>query len=65
MYPWGLQLPKYQACITHEDSKEAKFIETTQDCFLHQHIIEPTRRRFFLILYFNSVGVRPQLGWVY
>ena len=28
-----------------EDSKEAKFIETVKDCFFHQHIDEPTRRR--------------------
>ena len=27
------------------ESKEAKFIETIKDCFLHQHIGEPTRRR--------------------
>ena len=37
----------WSACVTphNEDSKEAKFIETTTDCFLRQHIIEPTRRR--------------------
>ena len=29
----------------NEDSKEAKFIETVQDCFLHQHMQLPTRRR--------------------
>ena len=28
-----------------ENSKEAKFIETARDCFLHQHIKNPTRRR--------------------
>ena len=35
------------ACVTphNEDSKETKCIETTQDCFLHRHIMEPTRRR--------------------
>ena len=27
------------------ESKEAKFIEAIKDCFLHQHIDEPTRRR--------------------
>jgi hypothetical protein len=27
------------------DSIERKFIETTQDCFLHQHIVKPTRKR--------------------
>ena len=31
---------------THgESSKEAKFIEAVRDCFLHQHITQPTRRR--------------------
>ena len=30
---------------THgESSKEAKFIEAVRDCFLHQHITQPTRR---------------------
>ena len=29
----------------NEGSKEAKFIETIRDCFLHQHIHESTRRR--------------------
>ena len=28
-----------------EKSKEVKFIETVRDCFLHQHITKPTRRR--------------------
>ena len=28
-----------------ESSKEAKFIEAVRDCFLHQHIAKPTRRR--------------------
>ena len=27
------------------ESKEAKFIEAIKDCFLHQHIDEPTRGR--------------------
>ena len=37
----------WSACVTphNEDGKEAKFIETIRDCFLHQYIIEPTRRR--------------------
>ena len=29
----------------NEDSNEAKFVETIRDCYLHQHIDEPTRRR--------------------
>ena len=29
----------------NEDSKENKFIETIRDCYLHQHIQEPTRSR--------------------
>ena len=29
----------------NDDSIEYKFIETTQDCFLHQHIVKPTRKR--------------------
>ena len=28
-----------------EESQESRFLETTRDCFLHQHICEPTRRR--------------------
>ena len=28
-----------------EDSNEAQFIETARDCFFHQHIEKPTRRR--------------------
>ena len=28
-----------------EESKESKFLETIRDCFLHQHILEPTRAR--------------------
>ena len=28
-----------------EQSKEAKFIETIRDCFLYQHVMEPTRSR--------------------
>ena len=31
--------------LHNEDSKEAIFIETIRDCFLHQHIHELTRRR--------------------
>ena len=32
---------------THKDekSKEMKFIESIQDCFLHQHVSKPTRCR--------------------
>ena len=29
----------------NEDSNEAKFVETIRDCYLHQNIDEPTRRR--------------------
>ena len=29
----------------NEDSNEAKFVETIRDCYHHQHIDEPTRRR--------------------
>ena len=29
----------------NEESKEAKFIETIRDCYLYQHLLEPTRRR--------------------
>ena len=29
----------------NEDNKEKKFIETIRDCYLHQHIQEPTRSR--------------------
>ena len=29
----------------NEDSKENKFIETIRDCYLHQHLQLPTRRR--------------------
>ena len=28
-----------------DDSNEAKFVETIRECYLHQHIDEPTRRR--------------------
>jgi len=28
-----------------ENSDEYKFIETVRDCYLHQHLLEPTRRR--------------------
>ena len=37
----------WESCSTNhsENSKEAKFIETVRDCFLHQHIMKPTRRR--------------------
>ena len=37
----------WETCATphNEGSKEAKFLETIQDCFLHQHIREPTRKR--------------------
>ena len=31
--------------LQNEDSNEAKFVETIRDCYLHQHIDEPTRRR--------------------
>ena len=31
--------------VHNEGSKEAKFLETIQDCFLHQHIRESTRKR--------------------
>ncbi len=31
--------------LKSENSKEVKFIETVRDCFLHQHITEPTRNR--------------------
>ena len=29
----------------NESSKEYEFIETTRDCFLHQHVTKPTRHR--------------------
>ena len=29
----------------NEDSNEAEFVETIRDCYLHQHIDEPSRRR--------------------
>ena len=37
----------WETCATphNEGSTEAKFLETIQDCFLHQHIREPTRKR--------------------
>ena len=37
----------WETCATphNEGSKEAKFLETIQDCFPHQHIREPTRKR--------------------
>ena len=37
----------WSTCVTphNERSKEVKFIETLRDCFLHQHVTKPTRRR--------------------
>ena len=37
----------WNSCSTDsgENSKEAKFLEALQDCYLHQHLEEPTRRR--------------------
>ena len=37
----------WSSCTTRhsESSKESKFIETTRDCFLHQHVAKPTRCR--------------------
>ena len=29
----------------NEESKEAQFIETIRDCYLYQHLLEPTRSR--------------------
>ena len=29
----------------NEESKENKFIETIRDCYLYQHLQQPTRRR--------------------
>ena len=29
----------------NEDSKEMKFIEVVRDCYLHQHLEKPTRKR--------------------
>ena len=38
---------EWPSMSTHEDkeSKESKFIETIQDCFLYQHVTLPTRCR--------------------
>ena len=35
------------SCSTpkNEESKESKFLDTIRDCFLHQHVLEPTRAR--------------------
>ena len=30
---------------SNEDSNDFKFIETVRDCFLYQHVINPTRGR--------------------
>ena len=37
----------WETYSTHQslDSKEAKFLNTIQDCYLYQHVTKPTRRR--------------------
>ena len=44
---FNLKNINWETCSTprNESSKESKFLETIKDCYLHQHVLEPTRAR--------------------